>query len=317
MILVYTHKITPRVRYVFKHILTRTLIIPVSFTTKIEDFVAHNGPKLSYTKTPLGNEIFIKSNDLLFEQGVNDLEISVQKWDGIACFFKLNKKSSIPFDIFAASFYLISRYEEYLPHVKDTHGRFTAEQSLGYKHQFLEKPIVDIWAYKFLAVLKERFPEYEYKKRAYNYISTIDIDNAFAYKHKSLIRSVGGFFNDLFKFKLIEVWNRTAVVWNLKKDPFDTFDKILRLKKDYDIKTIFFFLIGDYSTFDTNVSASKTKYKLLIKEMVDYARVGLHPSYFTMQNAALLKKETTALTAPIKTLSDSLFRAFKPLSITI
>lgn len=295
MILVYTHKITPRVRYIFKHILTRTLVIPVSFTTKIEDFVAHNGPKLSYTKTPLGNEFFIKSNDLLFEQGVNDLEISVQKWDDIACFFTTNKKSSIPFDIFAASFYLISRYEEYLPHVKDTHGRFTAEQSLGYKHQFLEKPIVDIWAYKFLAVLKERFPEYEYKKRTYNYISTIDIDNAFAYKHKSLIRSVGGFFNDLFKFKLIEVWNRTAVVWNLKKDPFDTFDKILRLKKDYNVKTIFFFLIGDYSTFDTNVSASKTKYKLLIKEMVDYARVGLHPSYFTMQNAALLKKEKERL----------------------
>jgi hypothetical protein len=92
MILVYTHKITPRVRYVFKHILTRTLVIPVSFTTKIEDFVAHIGPKLSYTKTPLGNEFFIKSNDLLFDQGVNDLEISVQKWDEIACFFTTNKK---------------------------------------------------------------------------------------------------------------------------------------------------------------------------------------------------------------------------------
>ena len=178
-----------------------------------------------------------------------------------------------------------------MPHVKDVHGRFTAEQSLAFKHKFLEKPIVDIWAYKFLDVLKERFPDYAYTKRSYNFISTIDIDNAFAYKHKSIIRTIGGFFNDLFKFKLLEVWNRFTVVWGLKKDPFDTFDKILRLKKEYNIKTIFFFLIGDYSTFDTNVSASKTTYKLLIKEMVDYARVGLHPSYFTMQNAALLKKK--------------------------
>ena len=77
MILVYTHKITPRVRYIFKHILTRTLLIPVSFTTKVEEFVAHNGPKLTYTKTPLGKEFFIKSNPLLFEQGVNDLEVSI------------------------------------------------------------------------------------------------------------------------------------------------------------------------------------------------------------------------------------------------
>jgi peptidoglycan/xylan/chitin deacetylase (PgdA/CDA1 family) len=270
-------------------------LIPVTFSTKIEEFVAHNGPKMSYTKAPLGTEFFIKSNNLLFEQGVNDLEISVQKWDDVPCFFTTNKKSIIPFDLFAASFYLISRYEEYLPHVKDIHGRFTAEQSLAFKHQFLEKPVVDIWAYKFLEILKDRFPDYKYNKRSYNYISTIDIDNAFAYKYKSLVRSVGGFFNDLLKFKLMEVWNRVTVVWNLKKDPFDTFDKILRLKNEYNVKTIFFFLIGDYSTFDTNVSASKIKYKLLIKEMVDYARVGLHPSYFTMQNAALLKTEKERL----------------------
>ena len=295
MILVFTHKITPRVRYIFKHILIRTLLIPVDFTTKVEEFVAYNGPKLSYTKTPLGNEFFIKSNDLLFEQGVNDLDFTIQKWDNVPCFFNTNLKSTIPFDIFASSFYLISRYEEYLPHVKDIFGRYTAEQSLAFKHKFLEKPVVDIWAYKFLEILKDKFPDYEYKKRDYEYISTIDIDNAFAYKYKSLVRSVGGFFNDLFKFKLVETWNRFAVVCNIKSDPFDTFDKILRFKKEYNVKTIFFFLIGDYTTFDTNVSASKGKFKLLIKEMVDYAKVGLHPSYFTMQDAALLKKEKERL----------------------
>ena len=295
MILIYTHKITPRVRYIFKHIFTRTLLIPVDFTSKVEEFVAHNGPKITYTKTPLGNEFFVKSNDLLFEQGVNDMEIVIQKWEEIPCFFKTGPKSSIPYDIFAASFYLISRYEEYLPHVKDKHGRYTAEQSLAYKYKFLEKPVVDIWAFKMLKVLKEKFPDYEYKNRSFEFISTIDIDNAFAYKHKSLVRSVGGFLNDLVHLRLINVWNRFAVTFKIKKDPFDTFDKILKVRKEQDIKTIFFFLIGDYTTFDTNVSASKTKYRLLIKEMVDYAKVGLHPSYFTMNNAELLKKEKIRL----------------------
>ena len=295
MLLVYTHKITPRVRYIFKHIFTRVLLIPVSFTTKIEDFVAHNDLKLSYTKNALGSEFFIKCNNLLFEQGVNDMEITIQKWDDVPCFFATNTKSTIPFDIFAASFYLISRYEEYLPHVKDAHGRFTAEQSLAYKYKFLEKPLIDIWAYKFLEILKEKFPEYSYKKRNYTYVSTIDVDNAFAYKHKSFIRSTGGFFSDLFRFQLRNVWDRLAVKFNIKKDPFDTFSKILHLKKEYAVTTIFFFSIGDYTTFDTNVSASKTKYQLLIKEMQDYARVGLHPSYFTNQNPVLLKKEKDRL----------------------
>ncbi|WP_298780594.1 polysaccharide deacetylase family protein [uncultured Polaribacter sp.] len=295
MILVYTHKITPRVRYIFKHIFFRTLMLNVDFTTKVEEFVAHNGPKLSYTNTALGNEFFVKSNPLLFEQGVNDLELKIQKWDEIPCFFNTNLKSTIPFDIFAASFYLISRYEEYLPHVKDIHGRYTAEQSIAYKEGFLEKPVIDIWAFKFLAVLQNKFPDYNYKKRDYKFISTIDIDNAFAYKHKSLIRNVGGFINDFFKFKILDIWNRFAVIVNLKKDHFDTFDKILRLKKEYKVNTIFFFLMGDYTTFDTNISAAKNRYKLLIKQMVDYAKVGLHPSYFSMQNTSTLKKEKERL----------------------
>ena len=295
MILVYSHKITPRVRYIFKHIFTRVLLIPLDFTTKVEEFVAHNGPKMSYAKTALGNEFFIRSNELLFQQGVNDLEINIQQWDTVPCFFNAGAKSSIPFDIFAASFYLISRYEEYLPHVKDIHQRYTAEESLAFKNNFLEKPVVDIWAYKLLNLIKEKFPNYNFTSREYSYISTIDIDNAFAYKHKSLIRSLGGFFKDLFQFKIFNVWDRFAVVFRIKKDPFDTFNKIIEIKKQYNIRTIFFFLIADYTTFDTNVSASKNKFRLLIKSMVDYARVGLHPSYFSMQNPALLKKEKKRL----------------------
>ncbi len=266
-------------------------MLSVSFTTKVEEFVAHNGPKLSYTKNALGNEFFIKSNDLLFEQGVNDLEITIQNWDKTPCFFPTNLKSSIPFDIFAASFFLISRYEEYLPQVKDEHGRYTAEQSLAYKKGFLDKPIIDIWALKFLDALKQKFPDYNYKERDYQFISTIDIDNAYAYKHKSIIRTIGGFFNDIIRLKIFDVWNRLAVLLNIKKDPFDTFKEILKIKEDFTIKTIFFFLVSDYTTYDTNVSSFKQKFRLLIKEMVDYALVGLHASYFSIQNNSLEKEK--------------------------
>jgi hypothetical protein len=295
MLLIYSHKVTPRVRYIFKHIFTRTLLVSVNFTSKVEEFVAHNGPKMTYAKAPLGNEFFVKSNNLLFEQGVNDMDIVIQKWDDVPCFFKTGSKSAIPYDIFAATFYLITRYEEYLPHVKDKHGRFTAEQSLAFKYGFLEKPVVDIWAYKLLEALKEKFPNYDYKTRDYKFVSTIDIDNAYAYKYKSLVRGVGGFFNDLLRLRLVNVWYRFAVTFNIIKDPFDTFQQIIDIRKEKNIRTIFFFLIGDYSTFDTNVSASKNKYRLLIKEMVDYARVGLHPSYFTMKSTSLLKKEKLRL----------------------
>ena len=241
---------------------------------------------------------------MLFQQGVKDVEILIQEWEGVPCFFTSVEASEIPFDIFAASFFLITRYEEYLPHIKDVHGRFSATESIAYQNGFLEKPLVDIWAYKFLEVLKLKFPDFEHETRSYQYISTIDVDNAYAYKHKSFVRTFGGFLKDALHFKIFTIWGRLAVLLNLKKDPFDTFQELIHLKKNHDVKTIFFFLIGDYTTYDTNVSASKTKFKLLIKDMVDYARVGLHPSYYTMTNIALLKKEKERLEAitnmPIK-----------------
>ena len=295
MILVYTHKITPRIRYIFKHIFTRILLSPVGFTSKIEEFVAHNGPKLSYTKVPLGKEFFIRSNELLFEQGVNDLEINISKWDETPCFFKTGQNSSIPFDIFAASFYLISRYEEYLPHVRDVHERFTAEQSLAYKFRFLEKPVVDIWALKLKDILKERFPEYHFPEREFSYISTIDVDNAYAYKYKSFVRTSGGFISDFFKLHLKSFWDRLLVLLRVRKDPYNTFEHILALSNTYKVKVIFFFLIADYTTFDTNVSATKRQFRLLIKHIADYASIGLHPSYYTMKNSVMLKKEKERL----------------------
>jgi len=56
MLLVYTHKISPRLKYVFKHICTRILGVQVGFTAKIEEFIAHDSLKMSYTKQQLGNE---------------------------------------------------------------------------------------------------------------------------------------------------------------------------------------------------------------------------------------------------------------------
>src|SRR5690606_40628206 len=132
MLLVYTHKITPRLTYAFRHISSRILGVPVSFTTTVEEFIAHDSMKISYTKQPLSSELFVRSHELLFEQGISDVEIHVQDWGITKCFFSTSDKSSLPFDIFAATFYLLSRYEEYLPHVKDDYGRFLATESLAF-----------------------------------------------------------------------------------------------------------------------------------------------------------------------------------------
>ena len=90
MFLVYTHKITPRIRYIFKHIFENMLMINFDLTNKVEIFVAHSGPKLSYSNKPLGDEFFIKSHSLLFEQGIIAQKLKLDFWEELPIFF-LNK----------------------------------------------------------------------------------------------------------------------------------------------------------------------------------------------------------------------------------
>ena len=205
MLLIYTPKITSRLKFVFKQICTRILGIPIDFTSVIEVFIAHSGPKISYGAQPLGSEFFVKSNGLLFEQGLSDVDINVLQWDQTKCFFYVGEKSNLPFDIFSAAFYLLSRYEEYLPHVKDEYGRFTKEHSIAHQQQFLHQPVIDLWAYKLKAALEDYFPETRFQNRTFTIHPIIDIPMAYFFKNKGFLRSIGGFFSDIIVFPLLNI----------------------------------------------------------------------------------------------------------------
>lgn len=299
MLLIYTHKITPRFTYIMKQMFTRILGVEVSFTTKVEDFIKHTGAKITYTKQPLQNEFFVRSNDLLFEQGINDFEIKILNWDDIPCFFVAGERSTIPFDIFSASFYLLSRYEEYLPHVKDRHGRFPPKESLAYHHAFLQLPVVDIWAYKLLDVLKERFPELISKSKTHTYTSLIDVNTSHAYAYRTFTRSVAGICYDLVTLRFSHVAERIKVWFYPKKDPYNNFAFLIEQHKKYGITSLFFFQFAKYSNYDKNISPNNNKFRFLIKYIADYSKVALAASYSSFDNFNLLQKEKKRLSGVI------------------
>lgn len=295
MLLIYTHKITPRFSFVMKQIFERILGINVQFTAKVEDFIKHSGAKITYTKLPLQNEFFVRSNDLLFEQGINDIQIKVHDWDGVPCFFNAGERSTIPFDIFSASFYLLSRYEEYLPHVKDIHDRFPPLESLAYKNNFLQLPVVDIWANKLLIKLKERFPDLKSRDNKYTYNSIIDVTTSHCYAHRGIVRSFAGFILDITSLKFKRVLQRIAVWFDPEKDPYNNFSWLINCHKKYNITSLFFFQFAEYSTFDKNVSTNNNRFQFLIKSISDYSIVSLCASYSSFHNTDLLKKEKKSL----------------------
>jgi hypothetical protein len=304
VLLIYTHKITPRFTYVTRQVFTRILGIEISYTTRVEDFIKHSGPKITYTRQPLQNEFFIRSHELLFQQGIEDIEIQMEAWDELPCFFRTGERSNLPFDILAASFYLLSRYEEYLPHVKDLHGRFPPRESMAFQHGFLRKPLVDLWACKLLEVLRERFPDIGAERPSYRFNPVVDVTTSHCYAHRGFFRGMAGFMLDLSRFRLKRIWERIRVWFRPASDPYNNYEQLIALDQKYRLRTMFFFQFAEYSTYDKNVSPYNNAFRYLIKSVADYCIVSLAVSYTASEDLEILKEEK-------KRLSEVLHRPVK------
>ncbi|MBX2827317.1 MAG: hypothetical protein KTR22_04110 [Flavobacteriaceae bacterium] len=291
MLLVYTQKQTPRLDYSFKHICTRILGYSVSFTSVIETFIAHQGPKLSYGKQPMGNELFIQAHGLLFQQGLEDVDITVSPWEEGIGFFATGDKSVLPFDIFSAAFFLLSRYEEYMPHVKDELGRFPHQESLAAKEGFLTQPVIDIWAYRFQKVLLEQFPSLETHKREFEVHHIVKTTTPFEFSQHGFLRNFVGYCKDIFGLRFKKVFTRSRVLLRLRKDAFDTFTWIINASKRNEAKLSVFFLLGEGFTYWEDLNAKRKKVRLLVKQVADYTHVGLMYSFHSLTDIDRLKLE--------------------------
>lgn len=294
-LLIYTHKISPRFSYIARQLFTRILGIELRFSSKVEDFIAYKGPKITYTRQPLQNEFFIRSHDLLYQQGVDTIPITMGEWDGLPCFFRTGDRSNIPYDILAASFYLISRYEEYLPHVKDMHGRFPPRESLAFEHGFLHLPLIDLWAYRLLDAIRERFPDLRANPGGYQFRPVIDVTTSHCYARRGIFRSLGGFLFDLSRLRFRRTWDRVRVWFDPSRDPYDNYERLIAIHKKYPVQAMFFFQFAEYSTYDKNVSPNNNKFRHLIKSVADYSVVSLAASYTATRNLNVLKEEKKRL----------------------
>jgi hypothetical protein len=145
---------------------------------------------------------------------------------------------------------------------------------------------------EFKNVLQEWFPNLVFKERDYNFISTVDIDNVYKYKHKGFVRSLAGLLSDKSLKKIIQ---RMSIILGKAKDPFDCYDFLIDSHKQTGTQAIYFFLLGDYGPNDKNHSSSDLRFQSLIKHLADYSLVGIHPSFGSTDNLKQLKIETSRL----------------------
>jgi hypothetical protein len=269
--------------------------IEYSVTTKKNEFESWENEKINYSYQYYEKALNIYPANLLFESEIKQQNIEHVNFRGINCLFSVYKKSDIPFDVFAASFYLVSRYEEYLPYKKDPYDRFSASESISFQLGFLHFPVVNIWAEMLKEYLSEKFPSIKFGSKKYKFIPTIDIDSAFAYKQKGFFRSTAGILNSLVQFDFKEISERLKVLFTLKKDPFDTFELQFHLFEKYKLHPIYFILYAEYGKLDKNIHVFNPRFQSLIKSISDQAEVGIHPSFSSNTNIRILEKEISRL----------------------
>lgn len=295
-LIIYTQYSTPRVDYIFSTLLPAAGIANFIITTDKILFENSLDSKINYSSCQLtGNEIWVKPVNLLFENNIKEQQINCFDFEGSKAFFK-SDESDFPFDIFAASFYLISRYEEYLPHRNDMYGRYAHENSLAYKQDFLQLPLVNIWLQEFSKLLNKKFPSLGLNPKLFTFLPTYDIDIAYSYLYKGLIRNLGGFINSMWHSEWALVKERMNVLFAKQRDPFDSYEWLNKLHQAYQLKPLYFFLLAAKTKdYDKNILPRKQAMKQLIQQHVKQYSVGIHPSWQSGDKPALLKQEIQKL----------------------
>ena len=144
-------------------------------------------------------------------------------------------------------------------------------------------------------MLKKQYPNLSFPELKYDYLSTIDIDNAYAYKGKGIMRTTGALIRSLIRFDFKGSCKRFKTVFLNSHDPYDTYILMRQLKKRYNVKSVYFFLVGQYGAHDKNLSITNKGFQSLIKSTADYSEVGIHPSYSSNKDSKKLAKEIREL----------------------
>jgi hypothetical protein len=294
-VLIYSPFLTPRLRYL-AGFLSGYFGTSVELTEHVEDFLHGEEVKINYSGSPIvPGEFRIAPAGLLFEKGLQPLIPVCFPFAGTKAFF--GSQGDFPFDVFSAVFYLISRYEEYLPHEKDEYGRYDYRNSLAFREGFLHQPAVDIWLKAFSEALHRHFPgAWNPRPRSFRLLPTYDIDIAWSYRHKGFIRNAGGLARSLFKGEWKMAGQRLKVLAGKEPDPYDSYEWMDRHHRQYALEPIYFFHLGQSrNRYDKSIGPRHPALQQLVASTARKYETGIHPSWHSGDHPEKLVEEKNSL----------------------
>ena len=281
-LLIYTNIVNNRIQYVFEHIFENILGVEFAICLSEDDYLAYLGPKFSYGIGENLDNIFFARHEIM-------LSLEIKKQDFVCTIFNEDQvpfsveKGDLPFDVFAAAFYFLSRYEEYIIPERDQHQRFEGKSSLAYQLGFIKRPIIDEWALAIAEKIQKKYPQFEIADKKFAFIPTLDIDRPYYFKNDSFLKKTSK--------KLLKA---------LKNDPFDVYQQVADWDSAFGLKTIFFILMGNKHANDSAPSNKNKHFIKAIEEIKSNHPIGIHPSYFSHLNRVSITEEKNNLAEIIK-----------------
>jgi hypothetical protein len=296
-----------------------SLLRTIGFDYKIysNEELNENDILITYGKESFKKEIYsqiiIKNYHKLFKDGYktkDSLPKKVYKAKELVSFFSndidynydvIDNLILVNFDIVSDTFFLLSRYEEYvIGNNLENHNRFSIEDSILFKESLLDRPIVNEYSIFLKKLILKLNPKINILDKFFEkgkiFISH-DIDSISKYNDKFYRKLASSIIREKnIKKSLSLIGGNFKYILNPKNDPYWKFEYFLELEKKYGFRASYYFMSGGETTKDNNYSIKNKKLKRIFNELKEYKNeIGIHGSYNSYNNENVLKHEVDKL----------------------
>lgn len=182
-------------------------------------------------------------------------------------------------DLIASTFFMLTRWEEYVGTERDRHGRFPASAALAHKAGFLQRPVVDEYAELLWHCLLKLGYSGPRKPRRYQLHLSHDVDYPrLWWSWSQRLRTLWGSLSSRKNPGEAVFWLKNHVF--RRQDPFDTFAELMRLSEKAGVVSHFNFMGERPKTSDAWYPLQHPDMKNLMQRITERGhKIGFHASY--------------------------------------
>ena len=199
-------------------------------------------------------------------------------------------------DIIAATFFMLSRWEEIVLDVRDRHNRFPCDASVSSKYDFLDRPIIDEYALIAQKWLKILMPTWLPEMNNFAVRLSHDIDRIHPFSSWS--DGVRILFGDLFKRRsFCQMVDTVDYLRKMRSSIFfQSIYELAELSTIYGFRSTFYFMATARGVYEQGYDYTSAPLKRCINDLSRSGHeIGFHSSYHAVDDLERFRYEKSCL----------------------